>query len=312
MKTIKMIGKRIILDMRILMETKSFWVFLFLIPMLLMSIVLVFAPAKLSIQVVISWSVMIIGATSYAQISGNFRNSSLYFNSKMNKHDRWTTNLSNILVTVFWGFVALGIVIMYTEFFGIFDLILDDWVWGTPYRDMVFSFTVLPWETIVLIFYSSALISLITCAIGFASFRFFKSIKIYFNIILMLCVLALILGGIFNNYFAALYSLTNDNTYVPSFSGNSGINIFPDYFYYPSLLFPYYAPMQHLAYTANNVDRYLWNPNENFVSWVWLTTENVWNGVVNSFEDIWKWNILWILPYIWIGGFAALGIIADK
>ena len=277
-----------------------------------MMLVIILFPANVSIQAVFIWSIIIIASVIYEQISGNFRKSSLYLDSRMHKDAKITNNISSILVVIFWSMFLTTLIIGYTEFFGIFDIILDDWIWGVPYQDKVYSFMVLSSNDILIIYYSSFEIALFICGMGFGLFRLFSSTKIYYNIIFILIILITICGGIFNNFFGMAVAANSNR--VPSFANNKEWHLFPNSMFIPSLFFPLYGPSQHLVIVANNVDQILAKGGGNeFVSWIWLTPNNVAENVLGEpWQDIWRWNILWLQPYIWTSIFVLLGMFFSK
>lgn len=311
MQTVKMIAKRMILDLGVVMKNYTFWLMIFLSPLLFYSIPIVFAPSQLSMQVVVVGSCSITSAIVYSQIAGVYRISSLYKNSKLNRQDKITSNISGFSVTLLISLFVLIIVLAYMEFFGIWDILLDGWIWegANSHKDFAFSFFALESGAFALVWYSVIEITLIICALGFMMFRISDNTKNYFVIILAFVILDIILGGIFNNYFR--FDNWGDG-FVPSFELNLTLNMFPEYFFVPSLFFPLYPSSQHLVNCSNIVEDVQRFGKTGIDPFVWLTFSNVSPEVVNKWGDIWKWNILWILPWVWIAGFATIGILNEK
>ncbi len=307
-----MIGHRLYLDLKIVLTTKSFFFFLFFVPFLGMMFLTVIAPAQYAMQVVIVWTAMIMTSTTYYQISGNYRNSSLYKNSNLNKHDKFTTNLANVLISVSAAYVSLVVIIAMTEICSAASLLVDDWPWIKFLYKMQFSFSLLTFDEWVLLLWSELEVALIICGLGFMMFRLFESPKVFFIIVLSISILQIIFGGIFNNYFA-LNENTSTGLYVPTLEGERHHNLFPFSFFLPSLLFPLYSSSQHIAVITNRVGLEAldgtvlnWNP------WIWLNNLNVWEGAVKVFRDIWSWNILWFLPWAWTLLFLMVGVAKEK
>ncbi len=124
-----------------------------------------------------------------------------------------------------------------------------------------------------------------------------KDQKQYYIALLVLILLTFIYGGMLNEFFESATTYGN-GVWYPEFKRG----IFPEYMFWPSLMFPYFSVNSMFSYgfTLTAIEHREW-----FESFSTLTHYG------NTFWHIsWtysrKWTLVFFAPYVWVG-FSALG-----
>ena len=113
-------------------------------------------------------------------------------------------------------------------------------------------------------------------------------------------ILAFLFGGTFNSYFAHMHYYYSKGThyYYPWYNRE----IFPNWFFYPSLLFPLYAPGQMLGTNMSLIKEVGGHPIiEHFKSIYWY-----------PFDIAGKWDIILIMPIISTIGLLILAFLINS
>ena len=136
--------------------------------------------------------------------------------------------------------------------------------------------------------------------------------KAFYNIIFSLGILSIFFGGTFNNFFAVEY--LEDGSDISFMKYDPSWSLFPEYFFKWFLFFPFFAPAVLLqAYINNTIydDRfgdYEAISTTTFHFFQWQTISNTPIG----YTEMWRWNILWIVPPIFIIVFGSLGVVSSR
>lgn len=141
--------------------------------------------------------------------------------------------------------------------------------------------------------------------------------KIMYIFLLTVFVIEVMYGGIINNHFTDIYETSyNPETGEYEWMFVYGPNIVTEFMYYPVLiLFPLYAPSQHLAtfkFTVvlhsevHNLNWFVWqHAGDNYS----LLEDGNYDSVLEKYQAI-RWNILWLMPYIHFINLTLIGELA--
>ncbi len=307
MKYIKLIVKQIILNFKSITQDKINIILLFLIPLLTTTIPVFFIPLAYSMGVVITSTIMIVTFIIYQRIALSFKKSTLYSNSKLASGNRWLMNLSTIITLLIVGYFIFIFLIIVLQILANLNFLL----WGyRNYSDWGhWNLFNLPF---VYVIYQISLLIIVTFSLSYFIEKFSDNTNFYYITAIVLFILIFIFGGSFNNYFHEPIK-NNEGVYSPVFDESQ--SIFPGSMFVPSLLLPFFAPSQMITITGEMVkmnpnNQIVWGPYQNFTPWFW-TTKSMFSDIYNI-SNSWRWNILWITPYIHIVFWFLLGRLIEN
>lgn len=240
---------------------------------------------------------IILGGTTYS-----IRKSTLYQNMQVNNHNKFIWYLSqiltifllgNILTFVYWPIIyVIGYLggLMETGFGISFD---SGGITRTYYEFGSQIFKNGSWFNIL---YISNVNILVVFAFYFVVSSFVSNIKSY-NVAIGV---VLVMGIVFTGSINTMFDKSIKNGIVTISSG-----VFPEYMFYPSLLYPFYGTGQ---FVTTAVTRLGMNQRD------WNVIYNNPHGyfVLNWFEDAWQWSVLLLQPYITILIYFVLGVSIRK
>ncbi len=306
MKEIKLLVKQIILNFKSIISDRINIILLLFIPLLMTLIPMFFIPLAYSLGVVVTGTVMLISFIIYQKVSLSFKKSTLYSNNKLSSGNRWLMNLSTIATLLIVSYMLVIFLIIVLKIFSEMNILL----WG--YRKYPTNGN--HWDTFnlpfIYIYYQITLLTLITFSLSYFIEKFSNNANFYYILTIILFLLIVIFGGSFNNYFHEIEKGI-DGRYLPSFDPSG--SIYPPNIYIPSLFIPFFAPSQMITITGemtkiNGDNLIVWTRYREFSPWVWET-----KSMFSSMNgEIWKWNILWIVPYLHIIIWFLLGRLIDK
>lgn len=277
---------------------------------------------------------IIMGWTGY-----NLRNSSLYKNVKTTGQKNRSFYLGQILTIILIGNILSGMFFLIMAILSPFSIFSNDW--GILNKGTI---TIEFWRNGAWInfIYITQVTILLTFAIYFMLNNFMNNERTYYIVVVSLYLLGIIFSGSLNNYYGVpwwkpvldrndLGVVFTDQTnfevatieqfemikssITTAFDERTmeiAFNLFPDYLFGPTLLFPYFGVGQFTTTTvfAQSIAGY--NNSTDATITILETGEvfkladltgygNSWNYFSLSFtKDTWQWTMIILQPYIWI------------
>ncbi len=276
---------------------------IFLLPTIIALSSVVIAPIKYNLGNIIAMSIMIVEIVTYGTVAGAFRRSTLNKNSNLTIGVRWIDNLATLITMIFVSMITLLYVLTIVTLFDVMGILIinSHWLKSRDLEYLVISAVNL-WSYI----YWSLLLGVITYSISYFFQGFFDSDMMFVTLGIFLFIGILIFGATLNSYF------TIDNVYDPK--GEEALATIKyiwtpmgDSMFIPSLFFPYYAPSQFMRINSELITNLTYDRS---LLWTFFNSSN--SKYFN--ESIWKWNILWFVPYMhiffwWFVGFIYKDII---
>lgn len=165
-------------------------------------------------------------------------------------------------------------------------------------------------------FYSVFEATLIMFSILFMAQNILKTNVSLYVLVFAIQLIEIIFGGIFTQFFLWTVDLTSDEGHAYAIPYYHAL-AFPDSSYwFASVINPLFAPSMHMqAFSSKweykcSTGMSSYGAGHEFNFWIWETTSNTFGSL--SRIEIYKWNSLWISPYIWTGSFAGLGILVSS
>ncbi len=289
MEFIKLSMQRVWLNLKSL-GTYPMVVFLgFLIPSLFCLASTIILPIDYNFGLIIGVITMLIGFIVYGTVAGSFRRSTLNKNTNLTVAVRWVDNFATLVTIILLGFIlatyAMGLIMLLNNA-GI--LLLRYGNAGEPHNVYSSQEDINLWKELgfINIYYNVFIISVITYSMSYLFQGFFDSDLMFFSLALIMTILFFLFGSTLNNYFEFSY---DDHVQWGT------LLIMPDWFYYPSLLFPFYVPAQLLRLQGDSI---LHNASPKHI-WDWL----------EGTKYAWRYNIMWFVPYVHIFGWWTLGFV---
>lgn len=286
---------------RIMLNFKSFGtnvitlVLLFVIPTLFCLSSIIIAPVRYDFGMIIVSSIVLMELITYGTVAGAFRRSTLNKNSNLTIGVRWIDNLATIGTMFLMGLIMVTYVIGLLSTFDWMGILLI----GINQRSNVFENSFLTSISLSIVYYYSIIVTLITYSVSYFFQGFFDSDMMFFTLGILIFVLLLLFGANFNNYFRVREHnpLIGDSYCYIKYDDTAP---FGDSFFVPSLMFPFYAPTQIIKL---NGDMLVYPECSKTILWTFLDSSDkeMFKG------DIWKWNILWFVPYFHIGFWWTIG-----
>ncbi len=233
---------------------------------------------------------MLSGFIIYGTVAGSFRRSTLNKNSDLTVGIRWVDNASTIITMIIMSVIMMLFITITLELFawtGIMLVTLD----GVRTSDR--HIEILKHLDLINVVYQTFLTSIITYSLSYFVQGFFDSDMVFFTFAICLSILLIIFGGTVNSYFRI-----HKVSYFPVEWGveYEADSLMGDAFFIPSLFFPYYSQSAMLKLNMMSV---VFNGGESsHVLWHWT-----------SYNEGWRYSLLWISPYVNILIWWALGFV---
>lgn len=325
------------LNMRTLVKRKTLWLYLALFYILSILLSVIFLPFRYAggpvlMTYLVTPIFIIMGWTGY-----NVRKSSLYSNIKTSGQKNTNFYSAQILTILVVGNVLSLLFFLLMVALSPFNIFAYDW--GLLNKDPI---NVYFWKNGAWInfIYVTEITIILTFSIYFLLHSFMKSERTYYIVVVSLYLLGVIFAGSLNNYYgvpwwqvvilgddsiphSSDFNLILTNEEFEFFKQNITIafeprtmeishNLFPEYLFIPTLLFPYFGVGQFMTTTV-----FAQAVSDNYYSTSTLITNsdtgeifklseilgygNSWNYFSLSFtKDTWEWTVLLIQPYAWV------------
>lgn len=289
--------ERVILNFKSVFSSIYLVFLIFLIPTLICTSTLILSPVIYSFGFIMTSTIMLSSFIIYGTVAGSFRRSTLNKNSDLTVSVRWVDNASTILTMIIMSIIMLFFVLFVLSIFNLTGWMMLTFEDKSSDRD----FSVWLDLAISSVVYQVLLITIITYSLSYFIQGFFDSDMIFFTVAISMLILTLLFGAVLNSYF---HIADNPGEVDPRFMIDGNAILFgkystmPEWFFYPSLLFPYYSCAEILKlnmYTSVTVES-----TKNVSLIVWSLT---------SYNEPWTYTLLWIIPYVnialwWTAGFA--------
>ncbi len=202
--------------------------------------------------------------------------------------------IGNILSLFFWPIVVLA---------AHFNLFILGWFDKAAQATTIFN--PLSNFTWVLIIYNIQLTIMVVFSFYFVIQFWVSDIKVYYLIIVPTILLSIIFGGVINDYFTKPMGWENPDPASGEAWSMHQIEMiggaFPDWMFWPSLLFPFYGVGQFAtAAIALNATHFGIEGAQSVQFWNWF--------IINPLiGESWKWWLVLIQPYVVCFGFLFFG-----
>ncbi len=315
MQKIILTAKQTNLKLKTILSSWINIVLILLLPLMALAFPIFFIPLTDCIGVVFTCTILLFSFITYERVTYSFKVSTLHSNSKLTSSDKWSSNLSTILVMIIINTAMIMFSIFTLSILANFDLLLDGFMSNKDnerylIRKLPFLF----------IFYQTTIMVVVFYSLSYLLEKISSSSNTFYIFAITLFILAIIFGGAFNNYFKSSID-TGEGVMYPIFNAYEAKAIFPTSIFLPSLLLPFFANSQMIS-TCGWIPHYrlvgetwqLISPERwaTFTPWVWEKT-NIMNSLGSKYiGTAWKWNILWVVPYIHILGWFAIGRLLER
>ncbi len=303
----KLMIKIIILNFKYLFHNKKNLLLLTIIPLLALIIPVFLAPLFYSYPAFVTLGVLGPAALTYCSTAYEWRKGTLYpslLTTRSNKYIFYFASFLFMLIMVWSLYIITLMVLVLMNQVG---LLLHGWAF------IVDHISYLEFGRIYFIptIYSLFELTLVTFSIFFFFQNLAKSNVSLYMVLFAIAVLQFIFGGLFTQYFLKTTDLPDTGTSVPQFKGM----LFPeDAYWFSYLMDPLFGPSMHIQSISSkwlyNNGKPAYGGDNKFIFWIWETNSNTFGLIEKS--SMFKWNLLWITPYIWTCLFATLGVFVSS
>lgn len=298
MKSIREVFNILILNINFLLKNKGKALANLSIVFFALLIPIFFVPLKASISLVFFLGAVIPSSIIYISTTFNWRRSTLNQNLKTNSSERSVLYIGSYLTMNIFAFIEVFLIIFLLWILQITGVLEYGWrgaeAPGRAYDILHINFAAL--------FYSMFEAVLVMFATLFLIQNIINSEKAVYSFVVIVIILAILFGGVFNYSFSHTGWVDSDHYYKYNVYSE---NIFGEFLYYPiAFAFPLFGPMQHLSslrFTANTMY------NDSKILFFYFQ-----NSLNISFWEALHWDILWFLPYVHTAIFATVAITIGK
>ncbi len=315
MDLINRFGRQINLNLKTIFSGNNIVYFLFIIISCSL-IPVVYLKFEYSIGEVFSICIFLISAIiSYKLINSNFKGN-IYLNKRLIKNDIFFELTSHFLTLIFICFFVFLILIISCQLLVVINIY--DYM-ASEKDESFYNVLKLPFAYM---WYQCLIVVLITLSFTYTANKIKLSKLWFWNLIAIILIILLIFGGAMNNYFHRTATLSSGVVYpVFKIDGDlrSNNSLFPNLLFIPTtILFPYYSPSLMMTVSgqlikfrsSNNGIEVWWGMWRGYSPWLWEKQSLL--DLVGSSSKAWKWNILWIMPYIHIALIIFIGKMFNK
>ncbi len=299
MEFIKLSTNRVYLNFKSVFSNLLTAILLFVIPFLFCVSTLIIVPIGYFYGIIMTGSTMLSGFIIYGTVAGSFRRSTLNKNSNLTVGIRWVDNASTIITMVLMSITMMLFITITLEIFAWTGLML---VKLDGIRTSEEHIEILKHLDILNVVYQTVITSLITYSLSYFIQGFFDSDMVFFTFAICMSILLMIFGGTVNSYFniGKVGPFYKPGDWVVIYKADS---LMGDAFYIPSLFFPYYS--QSAMLKLNMMSVVFDEGSSAHALWSWT-----------SYNQGWRYSMLWISPYIniliwWAIGFVYKNIIKN-
>lgn len=289
----KTIAKQLILNFNYIFSSPLKLCLFSLIISLSLVLPIIFVPLKFGLGLVVFIGAIIPSSIIFISVDFNFHSSTLSKNQSLNKNKGINHYISSLLTFYISTYIIVAIVFISLVILQELNLLLYSWrhLQNDDERYILLKINYLAFfysvfELSTTTYFTLSLISIIT-----------KREKVMYVWLLTLLILVIIYGGVFNNYFPkardAVVEYAPSNGYkIPYYNANAAL----EWLFYPCLMiFPFFAPLQHLAWFKWSICSSWKNYNVHF--FIWEHSNWYINETFNLFSSAMHWNALWMMPY---------------
>ena len=301
---LKLIIKQFNLNIKFLFKNKIRIILLFIPIVLAIFIPIVFIPLSEGFSIVLETATIVPCGIIFISTAFNIRNSTIWSNIKVTKSNKYNFYISIYILMIIASFIILFLVLFILSILSELKLLKTDWVSYNKEQKYFF------WDNDIFIpILSTFELVTILFSISFFFSQILKSEKPYYMILFSITILNIVFGGTINSYFWSCHN-TTEELYFIKFSPS----LFPGWTYHISIFYPFYSPGQLLVSfgekslvnaTDGSVIHGEWR-NLNIFQW-----ENTFN-VEKGYLQMWKWNMVLLMPLIQTMFFSSFGILIYK
>ena len=295
--------------MRYFYTNKGKLLFIFF-PIILSSLMLVvFVPEYQAFALVLEICLILSLGVIFATLSFNFTNSTIYNNLKISNNNKYNFNISVFISMIISSLLLLFLLLILLTIFSEMKILETSWL-KYDYDTFHFSFfNRAIWIAII----STIEISSILFSISFFFTKISNSEKAYYILILCLVIFSFFFGGSTINSF--FWPGANDDgiySYMSFKESTSHSILFP-----LSLFFPFFSPgvisFIYSQFSLRNINDQFGQFQSNAWEHLRIISWQTKSIVPQEFWPLmWRWNIVLILPVIWVSSFGMSGILISK
>lgn len=303
----KLMIKIMILNFRYLFHNKKNLLLLTLMPLLALIIPVFLAPLFYSFPAYVTLGVIGPAGITYCSTTYEWRRGTLYNVLLTTKSSKYIFYLASFLVMLMmvWilYFITLGLLVSMNQV----GMLSDGW----GFLENHISYLEFGRIYFLPSVYSLFEMTLIAFAICFFFQNLVKTSVSLYIVIFAIAVLQVVFGGLFTQYFQTTIDSVDSGTSVPQFKAQ----LFPeDVFWLAYFMDPLFGPSMHIqSYSSKWLYNYgspAYGGDNRFIFWIWETKSNTLG--LADWSSMFKWNILWLTPYIWTSLFGGFGILVSK
>ncbi len=284
--TMSLTAKRIILNFKSFATNPLTAILLFLVPTLFCFSTVVIAPIRYDLGLILTSAIVLMELVTYGTVAGAFRRSTLNKNTNLTVGVRWIDNLATIGTMFIMGVIMVTYVLLLLSIFDVTGILLISFNERSSLYENAFITSI----SLSIIYYYAVVLTLITYSVSYFFQGFFDSDMMFFTLGLIIFIALMLLGATFNDYFYVSHIDPKTSSTTIKYADWSP---YGEWMFGPSLLFPFYVPTQVIKLNGD----FIVHPElEKSVVWSFLSSADAYNFG----GDIWKWNIMWFVPYFHI------------
>ena len=298
----KLIAKQIILNYSFFLRNKKEMILLVIPISLSIFLPMTFFPMSKSFSIIIQTGVIIPVGITFVFLSYNIRNSTIYSNLKSTKNNKYNFYISIYITMIILSFIFLFLLLILLTIFSQLKILETDWLSiNKEYKYQLFN------KNISLLIISNVeMVTIIFMLLFFVS-HIFKTKNVLYTILFTLMILNIIFGSSLNGY---IWASGNDDLHIYYLRYTK--LLFPNWMFYPSLMYPFYSSGQLLiSYGVESLH------NPAYYDWWQFTNPLQWQSLKNLYflsdgKNIWQWNAILVMPGIQILFYGMLGFLTSK
>lgn len=264
---------------------------IFLFPLLIIFVPIIFIPYKFSSGIVYTLSVIPIMGAVYYQTNLQINNSVLRKNFDLGGSSKNIYYLSTLLTMCTVAVFVATITYFMLSAAWTLGVLKSGWF---SYNESEITMGI---AFFVLIQYYAIIVASILFSISFAMQKFMKNQNVYFTFIFSVVIIGIIFGGAFNDYFGS-YLNDNGQAYLGMQWENSP-SLFPESFYFVSIFYPFYAPSAIITEMTTQLCDYHTSLYESSIVFLDGSQWNIFKLFIPEYTDATFTLTVWI-PYIYI------------
>lgn len=302
----KLVIKQLILNFKYVFSNGRMLILMtsfILVPMLLGMVLI---PFRYAIALYFAIAAIIPASILYISTSFAWRKGTLYKNMMITKNKKYYFYLSSFIAMLITAYAMSIIFILGMSILNSIGVLIFDWLgtWQSKPYEMLSIFN-------LALVYSLFEFTLVMFGMLFLAQHILNTEKSMYSLVTIILFLMIIYGAVFNNYFAGYWLYSNADGSVDFYYNFDG-SLFPSFLFYPTLiLFPLFAPSQHLAALKPFIAPYVDNQHVNFFFW-YSKDIPAFPTVDEALKTARCWNSLWMIPYVHTLLLASLAIVIGR